>query len=612
MEEVDGIIIRNLRSIGCDIDDDVRTIRQFSTALVVEAAACCLRTIDSSVDINHRLPPSMAAQFRIGSSLATAVQNLGYRGDIGYHTFLYFNEVEIRRVLMFLVDRLPKEHLENEQESSGRKFVLRKLIAAEVSKHMTRVWTPVFYQAKRSGPVREFKSCRLLFPSKSASGGLKEYYAKMLPYVRDQPPCSASLPTAIMETNAVGYIAKQNAEQEWTQQGLASKLSRQEFAARKHDRLRQKIAAQLHSEIQSDSSSTHANADTMSHPPATTGPQKLSRFAQVERQQFAQDTSKLSSQMSSSVTSGTNESEQQKWEAEMAASQETLTDLTTKVDGLEFGTKNLSLGMQQVSEQVRELEAQNLEKQETARMKKATLDLFPDADNNISRLQAMIDASAKRLINLGTQWEKHRMALIENYRQVKDFNSQHAQSTEKQMMDLRELHERMKQLTTEASQKDLLYKQLVVEYEQMTKDVNRSAYTQRILEIVGNIRKQNQDIDNVLVDTRAVQKEINLLTGKLDRTFSVTDELIFRDAKKDDAVRKAYKYLAAFHEDCTVLIKTVEETGVIMREIRDLEDQLELEDSKKLAANLERIEADYKQMRAENAALIARLKSQSA
>jgi len=31
----------------------------------------------------------------------------------------------------------------------------------------------------------------------------------------------------------------------------------------------------------------------------------------------------------------------------------------------------------------------------------------------------------------------------------------------------------------------------------MTKDINRSAYTQRILEIVSNIRKQNQDIDKV-------------------------------------------------------------------------------------------------------------------
>jgi len=57
-----------------DIDEDVRSLKQFSTALVVEATARCLHTIDSSLDVQYRLPPSMAAQFRIGTSLATAVQ----------------------------------------------------------------------------------------------------------------------------------------------------------------------------------------------------------------------------------------------------------------------------------------------------------------------------------------------------------------------------------------------------------------------------------------------------------------------------------------------------------------------------------------------------------
>jgi hypothetical protein len=35
------------------------------------------------------------------------------------------------------------------------------------------------------------------------------------------------------------------------------------------------------------------------------------------------------------------------------------------------------------------------------------------------------------------------------------------------------------------------------EYERMTKDVNRSAYTRRILEIVQNIKKQKAEIDKV-------------------------------------------------------------------------------------------------------------------
>ena len=82
----------------------------------------------------------------------------------------------------------------------------------------------------------------------------------------------------------------------------------------------------------------------------------------------------------------------------------------------------------------------------------------------------------------------------------------------------------------------------------MTKDLNRSAYTRRISEILANIRRQKEDIEKILIDTRAVQKEINQLSGKLDRLFTVTDEQVFKDAKKDEARRAAYKLLASLRE----------------------------------------------------------------
>ncbi len=39
----------------------------------------------------------------------------------------------------------------------------------------------------------------------------------------------------------------------------------------------------------------------------------------------------------------------------------------------------------------------------------------------------------------------------------------------------------------------------VSEFERMTKDVNRSAYTRKIMEIVANIKKQKEEIDKVSV-----------------------------------------------------------------------------------------------------------------
>lgn len=56
----------------------------------------------------------------------------------------------------------------------------------------------------------------------------------------------------------------------------------------------------------------------------------------------------------------------------------------------------------------------------------------------------------------------------------------------------------------------------------------RSIYTKRIVEIISNVDKQNIEIKKILEDTRQLQKEINILEGQLERSFSVADETLFR------------------------------------------------------------------------------------
>lgn len=48
-------------------------------------------------------------------------QDIGYKGEIGYQTFLYSNETEIRSLLMFLVEKLPREHAEASDQPTGTK-----------------------------------------------------------------------------------------------------------------------------------------------------------------------------------------------------------------------------------------------------------------------------------------------------------------------------------------------------------------------------------------------------------------------------------------------------------------------------------------------------------
>lgn len=112
----------------------------------------------------------------------------------------------------------------------------------------------------------------------------------------------------------------------------------------------------------------------------------------------------------------------------------------------------------------------------------------------------------------------------------------------RKLSEIKDLHDKIRQSAEEAKKKESLYKQLVgtkkpqqhcilkknlllfctylviyrpvlkhvlnifpvllmqiTEYETLPKDVSRSAYTMRILEIVGNIKKQKEEITKVFI-----------------------------------------------------------------------------------------------------------------
>ncbi|XP_074927403.1 coiled-coil domain-containing protein 22 [Chelonoidis abingdonii] len=142
--------------------------------------------------------------------------------------------------------------------------------------------------------------------------------------------------------------------------------------------------------------------------------------------------------------------------------------------------------------------------------------------------QLLVESSAQRLVHLAAQWETRRGPLMDQYRHLRAARHSRQLESTRRVSEIQALNERGRSAATEARRKEELCRQLLTELESLPKDVSRAAYTQRILEIIGNIRKQKEEITKILSDTRALQKEINSLTGKLDRTFAVTDELVFK------------------------------------------------------------------------------------
>ncbi|XP_062890839.1 coiled-coil domain-containing protein 22 isoform X1 [Mobula hypostoma] len=628
MEEVDRILVRALADVGTEIPDDVCSLGQFSTEMIVEGVVRCLQRIDppSVNGLSHLLPPGMSARFRLGMSLAQACQDLGYEGEIGYQTFLYSNEQELRRLLMFLVERLPRDGAESaHQPTAGKPAVLQRAIAAQIRQELATPWlppslrTPGLLATQGSRAIQEFCSQPLSLPGiwpagKNIPTESKEYFDRYCPPVTAQVnhPCVAA---SVLERAAIELSAVQEWDVEWNGQGLASRLSPEDYRARKCQRLQRRVREQFQRCVQhGPGAASHSTSDLaqllQSYGTGLAGTEmKGSRFTHTERFTFTQEAETAFRSMDA-VRPSSKESEEgvrAQQEEEVKACEQQLEEVSLRLEEVSGDVKHLLVTVAQVREEVRQAEQAAAQKEELMGVKRRTLELLPDAETNLGKLQAVIEGSAQRIVKLAHQWEKHRAPLVSQLRELKEVHSNREHESTRKLEEIKALREKIKTSAEEAKRKEVLYRQLVTELGTLPKEVGRSAYTQRILEIVTNIKKQKEEICKILSDTKDSQKEVNSLSGKLERTFAVTDELVFKDAKKDEVVRKAYKYLAALHENCSHLIRTIEESGTILREVRDLEEQIESETGKMALGSLEKILADYKAVRQDNSALALKL-----
>ncbi|XP_046747901.1 coiled-coil domain-containing protein 22 homolog isoform X2 [Diprion similis] len=582
MEEVDNIIIHSLRQIGCNVEEDVTSLGRFNTELVVEATVRCLDIIRPGLGISTIVPANMAARFRLGATLAQACSELGYRGDIGYQTFLYSSEVDLRRLFMFLIEKLPKESDKSLNEPTSRVALLERQISGAVSRDLSLPWLPHYCHKRgvrnKGCTDRRYRSVDLDISTQGLGDDFQDYRVHYQKPITDQVPDDEYLVPSLVSHNA--------------------KLIH-ESATNIIERLQWLDTHRLNDETVEDK--VYSKNDVQS------------RFTLNQRLQFSQNTPSeekipVTQTRAETVTSLSREErrelkiDQVKLECE---------SLRSNLDELQVNVKQLSSKLSQVHVTLSNAEKEVKDSEERRKIKARTYDLLPNGEENIQKLEAMVEASANKLINLATQWERHRRPLVEKYRDERAKYSTKASTSRKKLDEIRLLREKEKELIEESRNKDQQCTQLLAEIPKLPKEVNRSAYTQRILEIINNVRKQRCEIDKVLADTREIQKDINTLTGRLERSFTVADELIFKDAKTNEASRKAYKLLATLHSDCAELVTLVEETGATVREIRDLEEQIDSESAKNVGANLERITADLKQMKQETATLMTQLQNKN-
>uniref|UniRef100_A0A1X7SGJ6 Uncharacterized protein n=1 Tax=Amphimedon queenslandica TaxID=400682 RepID=A0A1X7SGJ6_AMPQE len=174
----------------------------------------------------------MSARFRMCTGLANACQELGFQAEVGYQTFLYSSVKDWRKLLMFLLEKLPKEAAQTADEPTGAGILLTRSIGAEIGASLRAPWTPSYCKRESgSSGLHAFTASDVQAPTgtgdlqKKIPKEVKLYYAQEMPYVVAQPVLTRDVLSSLLAKNDSEVAAQQEWEAEWNQAGLASRLS---------------------------------------------------------------------------------------------------------------------------------------------------------------------------------------------------------------------------------------------------------------------------------------------------------------------------------------------------------------------------------------------------
>jgi hypothetical protein len=155
MEEVDAIILQSLREIGCDIDDEVK-LKNLGPEEIYKCIFKLCKNIKIEIDVSAHLPAQMAQRFSAASQLVDVCKSLGFNGDLGYQTILYSNIGELRRILMWLIEHLPKSEDRTDSYQTrevSRAKAVENEIARKIAIDLKKPWVLEFLQPPQNLPA---------------------------------------------------------------------------------------------------------------------------------------------------------------------------------------------------------------------------------------------------------------------------------------------------------------------------------------------------------------------------------------------------------------------------------------------------------------------------
>jgi len=249
-----------------------------------------------------------------------------------------------------------------------------------------------------------------------------------------------------------------------------------------------------------------------------------------------------------------------------------------------------------------ELKSQVEDETSANEKRKKLLTLLPDRETNLEKMSQIVLKNKDKLAGMRQRWAKVESELESDYISLCRTIEQKQKDEHEQLAARDSLLKQITDYEDHIRHKEVMLVKYTKELDkQPTHGLARSNYTQQIMDALNTVAKQRKDTSRVIVDIKSTQNDINLLEGKLYRTYVEADAKVFNMAKVDDGqLRRTYRHLAETYKIIEEIIETIRQTGQVKRSRRTVEDQTATERAKNVESISKQLIADLKQIRAEN------------
>ncbi|KHN86206.1 Coiled-coil domain-containing protein 22 -like protein [Toxocara canis] len=557
-----------------------------------------LLRLDESVVTSRSLPHGMAARYRAATDVVEAIKVLGVRGDIAYQTLLYGHVKELRNLLIGLIEKLPKECPLIATAKDARTTIVESAINSLRNVKTHNVINKYSFPGNTCWRPSWLFAENLVFDVSPNT-----YFAFRCDGIRE------AVPRIGVRQSTEFVSVPDGVPRRVSFRGFSGDVNAVLSSADWRSRGRAVLCASLEANVSTSTISSLSNA----HAVRVLKEAVNSEYSPLRSRPLKPP---LPAKPKPSIPPkpadlARKDAEKVEEVREAVEARSRLNAIVEEVIALraaiEMRAQQLAEKKEQQNEYAKCLE--ELRSQESCSGLDPRVKQLLEEPETVNKLTKYIEESEERMEGLQNRWIALKMKKDEELREARE--KYEAMEHEGELQ-----HETSEMLRlADAIEDELCLKQkhllrLKREVEKMEEvQLNRNAYTKRIFEIVANIRKQQQDIDKVLAENRKIQKEINSLTGKLGRTFTVVEEKLYRDTQRDTSMQTAYRLLVKIHEECSWVVAATEACGRINREIDELNDQIAIQQQKRLDETLEKLLNDWLEVKHENDTLLNTLHS---